>query len=277
MSNVARVNSEGSVLFNGARVGRVERREAVGPRGGAIVEWVAHSPFVPAAVYRTRAAAAAGVAAAWVANDRADAYPSSAEPCPCGDLFIDGVCDGCGSCSGCDVCEVAGPSVSVWEGGRFLREVVGDDAREVLRDSVQFHTPDSGSVIVGTDKHAYAAGGWQAHTETFGADECAVCGDHIEYCAGHGGDGPSDVLGMLAARYPLRAYYAREDDAVAGIESPDASEGARVRVRAVTGERLYRVRITVGGVTLAEDYADECPYSLASVILSVTGLDARER
>lgn len=170
----------------------------------------------------------------------------------------------------------AGPVVTVWHGGAPFEPVRTDDAASALLDRLAFHEPDMPATVYGHVDHVYAVDGWSAHVDRFDGSECVVCGDHSDYCSGHGGDGPAAVVDMLATRYPLRPYYAREDDAVAGVELPGAAEGTRVRVRAVTSERLYRVRVTVGESVLAEEYADESPYDLASVILSVTGADPRE-
>lgn len=94
MSNIASVDSVGSVMLNGSRVGRVERRAGVGPRGGSVVEWVAHSPYVPSAVYGTRAAAASGVAAAWVAGAECPVCERTNDECVCDGTHAD--CPDCG-------------------------------------------------------------------------------------------------------------------------------------------------------------------------------------
>lgn len=75
------VDADGSVVVEGDRLGRVERVETVGPRGGVVVEWVAHSPYMHVSpAYGTRAGAVSAVVEAW--GTEADVEPVDAVEAP---------------------------------------------------------------------------------------------------------------------------------------------------------------------------------------------------
>lgn len=280
------VDRSGSVVVGGARVGRVERVEFVGPRGGAAVEWVAHSVHLdPAPRFRTRNAAVGAVVEAWSAT------VESVEPCPCGGAYFDGVCRACGTCSGCDVCAAVEDTEDALpeSNGAPLGGVAHAALVALSGETDVFYTPtesgvgdltavvwvagdggnrntfrvgvfmsDAGTVFNGmdgggdfehlvTDDAGEAVRFMRGHLELEPVGECVVCGEPSDYCQGHGADNYADYV-----------WAAHDADYHGACRASCRTEGAR-GVLIVSREYDPHTDVCDGDVTYADTFAEWHP------------------